>query len=299
MSMLEDGWDAALSAWAHLQDDIRALVQIGSRVQKGGTVDSWSDYDYQLITTRPAKYRDGSFCRALGPCWAYGSHEAFGKSLKVTAVYDGALEADFVVLRHLEVLIATTALRWPGTERLWPRVLSRGVSDLRIVAAPGWKVIKGGAPWEARYSRIAPHRSAMTENEFNGLCGNFWAQLVWAAKRAARGEFRASQRGIHEHLIEAGLRMLQEEALLNGRQAYPLGRRAELWLTGEQIEGTAFGTRPDRADLINALEKIADVFLKSSAAVAAANGWRHSGYAEVREWLTGAKPVISTEKAPR
>jgi|CZKI01.1.fsa_nt_gi hypothetical protein len=299
MSRLQDGWDAALSAWAHGRDDIRALVQIGSRAQKGGAVDSWSDYDYQLITTRPERYGDGSFCRALGPCWAVGAHEAFGNCVKVTAVYEGALEADFVVLRHLEVLIATAALRWPKTELLWPRILRRGVSDLRIVVAPGWKVIKGGAPWEARYSRIAPYRAAMTEKEFEGLCGNFWAQLVWAAKKAARGEFRASQRGIHEHLIETGLRMLQEEALLSGRQAYPLGRRAELWLTREQLEGTAFGTRPDPAALMNALEKIAGVFLGTSAAVAAAKGWRHDEYAEVRAWLAGSMSAISTGKAPR
>src|SRR5271157_6607678 len=117
MSGPEDGWDGALAAWARDRGDLRALVQIGSRVQKGAVVDSWSDYDYQLITTRPGAYRDGSFCRALGPCWAVGTQIAFGNSLKVTAVYEGALEADFVVLRHLDVLIAMTALRWPGTER--------------------------------------------------------------------------------------------------------------------------------------------------------------------------------------
>jgi len=299
MSMLEDGWDAALSAWSHDQDDIRALVQIGSRVQKGALVDPWSDYDYQLITTRPEKYGDGSFCRELGPCWAHGAHVAFGDSVKVTAVYEGALEADFVVLRNLEVIIATMALRWPGTQRLWPRALRRGIADLRIVVGPGWKIIKGGAPWEARYSRITPYRASITENQFNRLCGNFWAQLVWAAKKAARGEFRASQRGIHGQLIESSLRILQEEALLNGRQAYPLGRRAELWLTGEQLEATANGTRPDRASLMTALERIADVFSRSSASVAARNGWRHREYAEVRGWLAGSNAAISTEKAPR
>src|SRR5271165_4703649 len=287
MSTMQDGWEAALSAWAQSEDDIKALVQIGSRAQKGATVDSWSDYDYQLITTRPGRYRGGSFCKALGPCWACGSHVAFGNSVKVTAVYEDALEADFVVLRHLEVLIATTALRWPGTERLWPRVMRRGVADLRIVAAPGWRIIKGGAPWERRYSRIRPYRASMTESEFSGLCGNFWAQLVWVAKKAARGEYRASQRGIHEHLVDSSLRMLQEEALLGGRPAHPLGRHAEIWLTGEQLSGTAFATRPDHATLMNAVEQIAGTFSRSSAAVAAAKGWRRLEHAEVRAWLAG------------
>jgi hypothetical protein len=299
MSSLEDGWAATLSAWAHARGDIRALVQIGSRVQEGAAVDPWSDYDYQLITTRPARYRDGSFSRDLGPCWACGAHLAFGNSVKVTAVYTGALEADFVVLRHLDVLVAMTALRWPRTQRWWPLALCRGVADLRIVAAPGWRIIKGGALWEGRYSRIAPLRESLTESEFNGLCGEFWAQLVWAAKKTARGEFRASQRGIHGHLIENSLRILQEEALLDGRPACPLGRRAEHWLTGEQLKGTAFGTSPDRASLTAALGQIADVFSRSSAAVAARNGWSHGDYAQVRAWLAGLGIARPTETAPR
>jgi len=299
MSALEGGWEAALSAWAEARDDIRAVVLIGSRAQEGGGLDSWSDYDYQLITTRPGRYRDGSFCGELGPCWAYGAHVAFGNSVKVTAVYEGALEVDFVVLRHLDMLVATTALRWPGTGRLWPRVLRRGVTDLRIVVAPGWRVVKGGALWEARYSRIKPYRAVMTEGEFNGLCGHFWAQLVWTAKKAERGELRACQRGLHEHLVDSSLRMLQEEALLGGRQAYPLGRRAEQWLTSEQLAGTDFATRPDRAALMGAVGQIAGVFSMSSAAVAAAKGWRRGDYAEVRAWLAGLGRVTPTETARR
>lgn len=299
MSSVADRWDSALSAWAQAQGDIRALVQIGSRVQNGAVVDPWSDYDYQLISTRPLRYSDGSFCRALGPCWAHGAHIAFGNSVKVTAVYDGALEADFVILRHLEVVVAAFALRWPSLERFWPRVMRKGVSELRIVVGPGWRMVKGGARWERRYSRITPKRLPMTEIEFAGLCGNFWAQLVWAAKKVERGEFRASQRGIHEHLIDNSLRMLQEEALLGGRQAYPLGRRAELWLTAEQLDGTAFATRPDRATLMNAVERISDVFSRSSAAVAAANGWRHGECSEVRAWLAGRGRATPTEKAPQ
>jgi hypothetical protein len=289
MSSPDDGWDATVSAWAQAQPDIRALVQIGSRVQHGAVVDRWSDYDYHLVTSRPARYRDGSFCLELGPCWALGVQVAFGNAVKVTAVLPGALEADFVILSHWEVRVAGLALAFSGTAPLWPAPLARGVENLRIVAAPGWRVIKGGAPWERRYSRIAPLRLRLSRGEFDAVCGEFWTQLVWAAKKAERGELRASQRALHVHLIENSLRMLQEEALLAGRAARPLGRRAEDWMTPAQLEGTDFSTAPDRDALLSGMERIMDAFEGSSLAVAAANGWEAGRHDEVRAWLNALR----------
>jgi len=205
----------------------------------------------------------------------------------VTAVYAGALEADFVILSHWEVRVAAMALALPGTAPFWPGALSAGVASLRVVAAPGWKVIKGGGAWERRYSRIAPVSLPLTRDEFDRLCGEFWTQLVWAAKKAERGEFRAAQRALHLHLVENSLRMLQEEALLEGRAALPLGRRAEGWLTAEQAEATDFATAPERDALLSALGRIMGVFEKSSGAVAARNGWEAPRHAEVRAWLGG------------
>jgi hypothetical protein len=287
MSGPEDGWASRLSKWANARDDIRALVQIGSRVQPGSAADSWSDYDYQLITSHPGRYRDGSFADDLGPCWAYGSRMAFGNALKVTAVFEGALEADFVVLRHIEVLIAVTALRWPQTARLWPRALSRGVADLRGVAGSGWRMIKGGSAWERRYSRISFASTPLGEEEFNRWCGEFWSQLVWVAKKVGRGEYRAAQRGIHEHLLENTLRMLEEEALLGGVKAFPRGRRAEVWLTPEQLRATDISSRPERAALVSALGQVADAFSRSSAAVAATRGWKARDHSAITGWLDG------------
>jgi hypothetical protein len=289
MSGTDDGWGAAVSAWALARPDIRALVQIGSRVQKGAAADRWSDFDYQLVTSRPEAYRDGSFARDLGPLWACGSQVAFGEAFKVTAVYAGALEADFVILRNWEVRVAALALAWPATAALWPAPLRRGVANLRIVAAPGWRVIKGGRPWERRYARISPLREPLSRLEFDRLCGEFWTQLVWAAKKAERGELRASQRALHVHLVENSLRMLQEEAVQEGRAAQPLGRRAESWLTAEQLGATAFATAPERGALFAALGRIMDVFEKSSNAVAGRNGWAAAGHAEVRGWLDGLR----------
>jgi hypothetical protein len=287
MSVDSDGWQGAVAQWARQRPDIRALVQIGSRVQQGSSADAWSDYDYHLVTTRPQRYRSGAFCAQIASCWAFGAETAFGNALKVSAVYEGGLEADFVVLRHLDLLVAATALRWPSTRRLWPRRLLRGVADLRIVAGPGWRVIKGGEPWTKRYGRIAPLREAMTPEEFSLLCGNFWTQAVWAAKKAQRGEFRASQRAVHTQLLEACLRVLQEEAILEGRRAYPLGRRAELWLSPERLRATSFGTAPEREALHRAIRTVTEAFLESSCEVASRKGWPRPDYAQLRSWLGG------------
>jgi hypothetical protein len=287
MSGLEDGWDGSVLAWANARADIKALVQFGSRVRGDGTADRWSDYDYHIITSNPKDYRDGAFVRELGAPWASATRVSFGNVVRVTAIFEGALEADFIVLSHVEMAVVALALKFPATAPLWPRALVGGVSSLRIAAAPGWKVIKGGARWEKRYARITPQLAAMTEAQFEVICGEFWVELVWAAKKVARGEFRAGQRAVHEHLIENSLRLFREEALLDGRPAHYVGRRAESWFTPEQLQATEGGTRPDRAVLMDALARISTEFAASSARLAERNTWRPRPHSEVRAWLAG------------
>ncbi|HEY1791702.1 MAG TPA: aminoglycoside 6-adenylyltransferase [Opitutaceae bacterium] len=282
-----EGWDRSVAAWAASRPDIKALVQIGSRVQAGSSPDEWSDYDYHLVTSAPHRYRDGTFASELGRPWACGSQVAFGGAVKVTAVFEGALEADFVVLSNWEVRVAFMALSSPFLGRLSPAVLRSGILNLRIVAAPGWRVIKGGAAWERRYRRIAPASVPMAQAEFLALCGEFWTQLVWAAKKAERGEFRAARRAVHVHLLSNAMRIFQEEALLGGRTAYPLGRRAEQWLGPGELSGTGFTDGPDRASLLAAMARLAGAFDASSGSLARTNSWSAPNATEVRSWLSG------------
>jgi hypothetical protein len=286
MSERDEAWVANVSAWASAQADIKALVQIGSRVKNDGTADKWSDFDYQLITTNPARYKSGEFARELGKCWAIGLEHTFGDVTKVTAVFDGALEADFIILRHSDLVIATTALGWPRAKVLWPRPLRIGISRLRGAAGTGWKIIKGGAAWEKRYSRLTPCEFPMTEEEFAALCGEFWVQAVWAAKRAMRGELIASQRTIHRYVIEGCLRMFEEEVILAGGKAYPRGRRAEIWLTESQERVANAGTTPERESLLETLSHLSREFSRSSEAVGRQRGWPDVDRTEVRGWIT-------------
>lgn len=298
MSGSGQAWEERLAAWAAAEPGLEALVQIGSRVQPGATVDAWSDYDYQLVTRRPGRYRDGAFAREIAPCWACGAHVAFGNAVKVTAVYEGALEADFVILGALDLKVAFAAMRWPAAAPAWPRVLERGIRELRIVAGRGWRVIHGGGAWERRYARIEPLEIVLDLEAFTELSHNFWAQAVWASKKLARGEYLAAQRGFHEHLQEAVLRVLQEQARIEGRRSYPLGRRAETWLGAGTLAALGGGTRPEAPELAAAILQAAGVFESSAAAVAAARGWPWAVDPQLRAWL-GNLLVRQTGTAPR
>lgn len=291
--MLEDDWNKALSQWAHAQSDIKALIQIGSRVQAAGIVDGWSDYDYQLITSRPDRYLDGAFARQISPCWAVGTNRAFGNVTKVSAVYDGALEAEFVILKNWEVMVATTALRWPRIAGLWTRALRRGIEDLQGVAGSGWRIIKGGDKWIQRYMRLKPFQERLRRNEFDLLCGEFWSHFVWAVKKVQRGEYIAAQRAIHEVLLEKTICLLAEEGLLEGRSAGPRGRRAERWLSPARLQSVKILTHPDRDSLFAAFDRVSALFADVSEIVAQKNGWECRSYAEIRAWL-GAQSSRTT-----
>ncbi len=278
-------WTEAVRRWADAQQDISALVQIGSRVQPGAPVDAWSDFDYQLITSTPKKYSSGSFVTAIGSCWTYGVAHAFGGVTKVSAVYSDALEADFVILKTIEVRLLTTALRFPKTARSWPAPLAHGVGDFRRVAGLGWKVIKGGVPWERRYSRVSHHRKALDEYRFREITQAFWTHSVWVAKKAQRGEYTAARRGYHETLMEVALELFEEEALIDGKAAAPLGRRAEQWLGDSRLIAVKESAGPGRVSLLHAIAQLSAAVHEASENLAVRRSWPLPQSDEVRRWL--------------
>lgn len=278
-----------ISAWTERREDLSALVQIGSRVQPGGVADEWSDYDFQLITRRPTLYRDAATWRELGDAWVVSTQRVFGGADKVTLILPGAVEVDFVILKAIELRVAFAALRAPGLASLWPPPLKFGVRDLRIVACPGWRLIKGGAAWEKRYARLGavPPWPRLDESEFHEVCAAFWAAAVWTAKKVARGELRAAQRHFHVSLTESLWRLLEEEARDQSRPARPEARRAERWLPPERVGQTGFASAAEAGALRRALAESIAAFDEVAAALARRRGWAPRDFSGVREWLSG------------
>jgi hypothetical protein len=282
-------FESRVKAWASARPDLQAFVQIGSRVQQSAVVDDWSDWDYQLILSNPSAYQNHHWPSEIAPCWSVHFERTERGVVKLSAVFEGGFEVDFVLLAAWQMKLVCWAMRHPGAEAWFPRVLTRGVRNLQLVARPGYRVIHGGPAWEARYAAMTtpwPERG-FTAEDFEFHVSGFWRHAVWVAKKLLRGEGRAALRWFHVELREHTLALLAEEARLEDRAPRPEARQAERWLSEARRQQTAATFGPERALLAAALRAEIDLFDSVSGAVARQRGFVLPDRTAIKAWLAG------------
>jgi hypothetical protein len=281
-------FEARLVAWARAQPGLEALVQIGSRVQPGAAVDIWSDWDYQMIVRDPSAYLNRDWPAQILPCWSAHLEPTGRGVVKLSAVFAGGWEADFVLLPVWQMKLACWAMRHPGAQAWFPAALHRGVRNLRLMAGPGHRVVLGGTAWERRYDalRAAWPPVEFSAGDFEHHVGAFWRHAVWVAKKILRGELRAALRWQHVELRGHLLALLEEEARLAGRAPRPEARQAEGWLDENRRRQTALTTAgPDRAPLAAALLAELALFEEVSTSVARSRGFAPPDRHALAAWL--------------
>lgn len=280
-------FEARLVAWARARPDLEALVQIGSRVQPGATVDEWSDWDYQLVLRSPGRYLNRDWPGQIAPCWNAHHERTERGVVKLSAVFAGGWEADFVLLRAWQLKLACAAMRHPGWAGWFPPALRTGIHNLRLVARPGYRVVLGGAAWEQRYAALAVDwpEPGFSAADFGRHVAAFWRHAVWVARKTRRGELRAAVRWQHVELREHLYALLAEEARLAGRAPRPEARQAEQWLEAARRQQTDLVTGPQPAVLARALLAELTLFREVSEKVAAQHGWTRPDRAELEAWL--------------
>lgn len=286
-AMTAPEFEARLVAWARAQPGVEALVQIGSRVQVGATVDAWSDWDFQLIVRDPAPYLNRAWPAQIAPCWAAHLERTPRGVMKLSAIFAGGWETDFVILTAWQMKLVCFAMGHPGVHGWLPAALREGVHNLRLVACPGHRVVLGGPAWERRYAALAMAwpEQGFTADDFLFHTAGFWRHAVWTAKKIRRGELRAAQRWSHVELREHTYALLAEEARLEGRVPRPEARQAERWLDETRLGQTAALTGVTQRELAGALLAELILFCEVTASVAARRGWTVPDYVAVEAWL--------------
>lgn len=280
-------FEARIIAWARTLPDLEALVQIGSRVQPGAMVDVWSDWDYQLIVRQPTRYHHRDWPAQIAPCWSAHFERTERAVTKLSAVFAGGWEADFVLLSAWQLKLACWAMRYPGAQGWFPPALRQGVKNLRLVAGPGHRVVLGGQAWERRYAALAVPwpEPDFTAEDFQRHVAAFWRHAVWVGKKILRGELRAALRWSHIELREHSHVLLAEEARLAGRAPRPEARKAEHWLDERRLAQTAIETGTDQRSLARALLAEIALFEEVGRSVAQARGFTTPDHSAVAAWL--------------
>jgi hypothetical protein len=285
--MTAEELEARILSWAQSQPDVEALIQIGSRAQSGAEVDAWSDWDYHLVVRDPARYRNVIWLEDIAPSWSAHLEQTERGVAKLSAVFFGGMEVDFVPLTAWQMKLVYWAMGHPAARWVYPKPLIKGIYNTRLIVLPGYRVLIGGLAWKKRLAALRTiwPEKVFTSDQFHEILSGFWRHAVWVHKKIMRGETRAALQWYHAELTNRRLDLLAEEARLAGRPARPEARKAEKWLDARRVEQTDIETSPDQRVLARALLAEIALFEDVSRSVAQTRGFKLPDYAPVATWL--------------
>lgn len=249
-----------VTAWATNEPSVSAVVLIGSHVRARSDevwrADAQSDWDFQIITTKPQIFEDSAWTKMLGhDLHAYAMRRAaIGGVPKAVALFAGA-EADFVIVSARTWNLRRWAVRFYLHRR--STLLRRTLQDLAVVVRPGWRFLKGEKIWDPFYRRVVADIGdpRLDDVSVHSLAESFVCDAVWTLRKIDRGEWLAAQRMLHRSLAETNFRLLHELRLRRGERTFPEARRAERVLSNRELEAISICAQPDAASLLSCVEK--------------------------------------------
>src|SRR5258708_10354600 len=131
-----------IARWAHEQNDIEAVVQVGSRVQRNALVDLWSDWDYQLITSNPRKYYNDRWPSQIGPIWCAHCEKSPRGVTKVSVVLEDGNEVDFMPVAAWQLKLTYFLMQRSWLASKISFGAHRGIRLLKIGGKPRFSVIE-------------------------------------------------------------------------------------------------------------------------------------------------------------
>ncbi len=283
--------------WAKRQSDVEALVLAGSRALASGKPDRWSDWDFHLVSSQPGRYYGTQWLKEIAPVWCAHSERTPRGVIKVSAVFEDGLEADFVPLAAWQMKLVYWSMRRPGLKKLMPARLRRGIVETRaFLLGSGYRVLVGGESWEQRLeaTQVDWPARAMNADEYSKHIAAFWQKSVWICKKIARPEPRSAMHWMHMLIVEHVYALLAEEARVAGRVPRPEARKAELWLDSNRLTQTAIETSPDQSVLARTMLTEIALFEEVSVSVAQSRGFVLPDYSAVADWLRVELAKLST-----
>jgi aminoglycoside 6-adenylyltransferase len=172
-----------VATWADAQEDVRAVLLVGSQARVDSPADVLSDVDLALFVDDPERYlRDSGWVRSFGePLLTFLEPTAVGGFEERRVLFRDGLEVDFSIL-------PTAVAEAPPPEA-------------EAVLARGFSILYDGLGLPA----VEPAVTATprpTQERLDQLSNDFWYHVLWGAKKLRRGELLLARQVCDCYLTE-------------------------------------------------------------------------------------------------
>ena len=205
--------------YSESDDDIKAIVAIGSSTRSDVKADEYSDLDLFIVTSDTEPWFSGEYPKRFGNVNISFIEDTLGGGKERRCIYDEDKDVDMIVLtpEQFEVAIKEGVAQWVmnrGYAVLYDSMDFTGLLDKHIT-----------------HSVTSP---SMSEDEFVNMVNDFYFHNIWAYKKLKRGEIWSAKTCVDSYLKRYLLRMIELYcSKVSGVDVWHDGRFIDRWADKE------------------------------------------------------------------
>lgn len=199
-------------------DQIKAVIVIGSSTRETVKADEYSDLDLIIVTDDVLKWHSNEYPEKLGNVSIAFLEPTLGGGKEKRVIYDEDKDVDFIIMTPDQFLEA----------------LRSGVCN--IVMNRGYSILYDTMSYEEEiktYVKPVILRSDIEEAEFINVVNDFYFHNIWAYKKLKRGEIWSAKMSIDAYLKGHLLKMIEVYCHeIEEKDVWHDGRFLDTWAKG-------------------------------------------------------------------
>ncbi|WP_295154849.1 aminoglycoside 6-adenylyltransferase [uncultured Ruminococcus sp.] len=245
-----------LTALAQQDNDMTAVIAIGSSTRKNVPSDEYSDLDLIIVTSAPESWYSGEYPKKLGDVRISFIEPTLGGGKERRAIYDEGRDVDMLIFtpEQFEKCLREGVAQW---------VMNRGYSILYAHDALV-ELIK-------EHIRLEVSPPDMSGEEFLNMVNDFYFHNIWAYKKLRRGEIWSAKMCVDGYLKDRLLKVAELYCVKkHGKDVWHDGRFFDRWADEDILaEIRQCFARYDAADIETALYNTHKLFARLARELAA------------------------------
>ena len=253
--------------YAESDDDIKAIVAIGSSTRSDVKADEYSDLDLFIITANTEPWFSGEYPKKFGNVNISFIENTLGGGKERRCIYDEDKDVDMLVFtpEQFEAAVKEGVAQW---------VMNRG-----------YIVLYDSMDFTSlleKHITLSVTAPSMTEDEFMNMINDFYFHNIWAYKKLKRGEIWSAKISVDSYLKNYLLRMIELYcSKVSGVDVWHDGRFLDRWADNEILSDLQkCFAHYDKDDIKRALIRTHELFARITRELAEAEGYEYPAVAE-------------------